>query len=352
MGKKKVLHLLQSTQFSGAENMVFEIFDLFKSENLEMAYCSRSGKIDKLLKEQKIKFYPIKKMNIRELSRVIKEYKPDIIHAHDMTASVLASLTIAGNKKVELISHVHGNHENSRKLNLKTLSFLLASIRMKKILWVSDSAYHDYYFKEKLASKSSIFPNVLNKNTINNKLKKDQSEYFYDIVYVGRLEYPKNPERLINVINAIVMKKPDTKVAIIGNGELYSKVKELIKSLKIEDNIDMLGFVNNPIKIMKDSKLMLMTSRYEGTPMCALEAMAVGVPIVSTPTDGLLELVIDGKTGYLADQNAKIVEKVLSILENEELHNVLSCGALNRFDKLNNTEDYKNLLFTYYGKEK
>lgn len=63
------------------------------------------------------------------------------------------------------------------------------------------------------------------------------------------------------------------------------------------------GFRKNPYKILKNSQVMIMTSRWEGLGMCALEAMALGVPVVSTPTGGLCEIIEDGKNGFLRRSN-------------------------------------------------
>ena len=66
----------------------------------------------------------------------------------------------------------------------------------------------------------------------------------------------------------------------MGDGDLARHIVELSKKLGIDKNVTFFGFRDNPIKILYCSKVMLMTSRYEGTPMSALEAQALGVPIV------------------------------------------------------------------------
>lgn len=63
---------------------------------------------------------------------------------------------------------------------------------------------------------------------------------------------------------------------MIGTGEMENKIKELLMSNKKLSNIKFLGFNSNPYKILANSKVMIMTSRWEGTPMCALEALSMG----------------------------------------------------------------------------
>lgn len=105
------------------------------------------------------------------------------------------------------------------------------------------------------------------------------------------------------------------KAAIIGTGDLETETKQAIAEYHAEHSIDMLGYSSNPYGAMKQAKILIMTSRWEGLPMCALEAMALGVPIVSTPTDGLKEIVDDGKTGYLSDDDDVLIEHCTDVLE-------------------------------------
>ena len=69
---------------------------------------------------------------------------------------------------------------------------------------------------------------------------------------------------------------------------------------------------------MKNAKIMLMTSRWEGTPMCVLEAMELGVPLVSTPSDGIADVVRNGENGYLEESDEKLAERCVELLTDSE----------------------------------
>jgi len=297
---KKIMHLLTGTSFSGAENVACQIIACFKN-NAEygMFYCSPDGKIREALKERNIRFVPMKEWSLSEVNRIIREEKPDIIHAHDMKASFFAALLCG---KIPLISHVHNNNFDSRGISAKALLYRYAAQKAKHIFWVSKSAYEGYAFHEKFEGKSSVLYNVIDADEVYRKAAQDEKEYDYDIVYVGRLTPQKKPQRLVEVLAGVGQKCQGMKAAIVGAGDLETETKEKRQELHAESCIDMLGYSSNPYKIMKNAKILIMTSRWEGLPMCALEAMALGVPIVSTPTDGLREIVEDGKTGYLSDE--------------------------------------------------
>jgi glycosyltransferase involved in cell wall biosynthesis len=172
----------------------------------------------------------------------------------------------------------------------------------------------------------------------------DENKYDYDVVYVGRLTYPKNPQRLIDVFSLLCDRIPTAKVAIVGNGELEEETKQLAQEHNLMSNLSFLGFQSNPLKIMKDSKVMIMTSRWEGTPMCALEAMALGVPIVSTPTDGLRVLVKHGITGYLSDSDEELANYIVSLIENQQRQHDMSNMSLEVAKDINDKTEYKKAI--------
>lgn len=345
---KKVMHLLTGTSFSGAENVACQIMVCFKNDpNYEMFYCSPDGQIRQALKERDVRFVPMKEWALAEVKRVIRTEKPDIIHAHDMKASFFAALA-CGN--TPLISHVHNNNFDSRGISLKALLYGYAAKKARHIFWVSKSAYAGYAFHEKFEKKSSVLYNVIDSSTVYKKAAEDAKEYAYDIVYVGRLTPPKNPQRLVKVLAGVAQKCPEMKAAIIGAGDLEAETKQAIAEHHAEQFIDMLGYSSNPYKAMKQAKILIMTSRWEGLPMCALEAMAFGVPIVSTPTDGLKEIVDDDKTGYLSDDDGVLIDRCADILKEPNRYERLSKATLNKANTILNVASYKAKLEEVYSK--
>ena len=346
---KKVIHLMSTNAFSGAENVACQIINGNNSNEFDMLYVSEIKSNKESLNSNKIKYYDLKKFNFLNVYKAIKKIKPDIIHAHDIKASIIAAFFC---KKIKIISHVHANHENMRKRNIKTILYNLFSKCFSSVIWISKSALDGYYFKSKIIDKSKIIYNAVSNVDINRKIELDSKQYNYDIIYLGRLAEQKDPLRIIDVINGVVSYKKDLKAVMVGCGELYDECKAKIAELNLSENIEMLGFIQNPYKILKSSKIFLLTSRYEGTPMCALEAISLGKPIVSTPTDGMNELVIDGKTGFLSADNNVLVEKICYLLENEERYNNFVADIIKYSDSINNIEMYmKNILELYVSEE-
>ena len=341
----KVMHVLNSRIYSGAEKVVCQIIHAFQGE-VEMVYCSpESDIVRKMVEAQGVTYLPMKTMSVSELSRVIREQKPDLIHAHDMRAGFFSALCCG---KIPLVSHIHNNAYDARGLSPKTVGYLLAGFRAKHIFWVSQSSFDGYAFHKLFARKSSVLYNVIDTDEIYTKLSQDSNSYDYDLIYVGRLTYQKNPQRLLRLCARLKQDKPDLKVAIVGTGELEEELKALSQELNLEDTVRFLGFQPNPIKMVACSKAMILTSRWEGTPMCALEAMALGTPVVSTPSDGMKDLLTDGVSGYLTESDEQMAEDLLKIFTQPEHRQLLAENARKKFDSLNDGEAYKRAIWTAY----
>ena len=89
----KVLHLLPTNRFSGAENVACQIIGLFSGNpDYEMAYCSPEGPIHKEVEGRNIRFIGLESFSLKQIRKAIKEFKPDLIHAHDMRESFVSAI--------------------------------------------------------------------------------------------------------------------------------------------------------------------------------------------------------------------------------------------------------------------
>ena len=341
----KVMHVLSSRIYSGAEKVVCQIIKSFRGE-VEMVYCSPYSEIvGEMLSEQDVTYLPMQAMSVSELRRVIREQKPDLIHAHDMRASLFSALSCGS---IPLVSHIHNNAYNARGISPKTVGYLLAGFKAKHILWVSQSSFDGYAFHKLFVKKSSVLYNVIDTEQIFGKLAQDPNTYDYDLIYVGRLTYQKDPQRLMRLCARLKKDKPDLKAAIVGTGELLDEVQALCEELGISENVHFLGFQSNPIKMVADSKAMILTSRWEGTPMCALEAMALGTPVVSTPSDGMKDLLTDGVSGYLTDDDEQMARDLLKIFSDPVHRQELAENAKQKFASINDADAYKQAILNCY----
>lgn len=342
----KILHVLYSTRFSGAENVVCQIVGMFRRDtDIEMVYCSRDGQIREALKERNITFIPLKKFNKKELKRVIKEQKPDVIHAHGFRASIM---TTRVTKKLPIISHLHNNSPWLKRYGFKSFLYAKTCKKYARILTVSDSVFNEFVFGDKYKNKLSVLGNPVDTKKICEESVRGQVEECYDIVFCGRLTPPKNPFFLLNIISDVKKNIPNIKVAIIGDGELRNEFIKTIEENSLGENITLYGFRKNPYAIMKNAKLLLLPSLWEGFGLVAVEALSLGVPVVCSGVGGLPNIVNDdcGKIcKSLEDYGKEIKELVLDDAYQKEK----SVKAKLRAKELDNISDYKSQLEKIYN---
>ena len=230
----KVLHVLYSKIYTGAEKVAAQIIKAFEGR-VDMAYCSlECEEVWEILDGMGIRHYGVEELTPATLSRVIREYRPDVIHAHDMRTSFVAALCCG---KIPLISHIHNNAYDARGLSAKSIAYLLAGFRAKHIFWVSNSSYEGYVFHRLFAKKSSMLYNIIDAKRIFAMRDSDENTYDFDMIYLGRLTYQKDPQRLMRLSAALKARKPDIKVAVVGAGELEEETKALCRELDLQDNV-------------------------------------------------------------------------------------------------------------------
>jgi starch synthase (maltosyl-transferring) len=147
---------------------------------------------------------------------------------------------------------------------------------------------------------------------------------------VARLTQQKGVDRLIRAAPAIFRELPDHHVLLVGDGPQQNELRELTRQLGVSDHVHFAGWRPDVTEILLASRLLILPSRWEGMPNVILEAMACGLPVVSTRTDGVTELL-----GPVADEQTvsdgtpqAIADKVVKLCSDPHLRAHL--GAENR----------------------
>ena len=333
--KIRVMHILALGGYSGAENVAISIISNTK-ELCDSVYVSPSGSIDEVLADNGIEHFVIEKSNIRNIKYAIDKIQPDIIHAHDFTNSVFAALTLT---KIPIISHLHNNPPWIKRRGVKSILYAFVSHKYKKIFVVSDAVINEYVYGKCIRKKSLIIGNPIDIKKIKDLSDENDHEKRFRIAFLGRLSRPKNPMKFVRIIDELKKTVKEIKTVMIGDGELRNEVEDAILRNGLESNIYLAGFQSNPYKLLQSADVLCMTSDWEGYGLAAVEALALGLPVVCTSVGGLRGIV-NYSCGMLCDTEAEIVSALNKILTNSVLLEELVQGAFRRAKELDNLEEY------------
>jgi len=347
----KILQVIDSLYAGGAESLLKNfLIEAKKYEDFEIDVCTLYSRniFKQDLKKVEIKVFDLGlnfKYNfagVIKLINLIKRGNYDLVHVHLFPADLfvaIASLFLP--KRVVYVFSEH-NVFNRRRSNVifKLVDGFTYS-RYKRIICVS-SLVQESLHKWISNTKNKT---VVIKNAIPVRELVQEKEKIYDLLFVGRLEKAKGVDILLKAVQIIGKSyKKDLKVAIVGEGSLEKDMESLAKDLKVSTMVEFLGIRNDVVNLMKKSKIFVLPSRWEGLPIVLLEAMANGIPVVSTPVGGVPELIENGKDGILVEPNNPnaLAEAILKLLQNENLCKNI---ANNSFEKVKNEYSIENYTF-------
>ncbi len=289
---RKVLHVLRTDRYAGAENIALTLCKGLRERGpdaFETAYASPDGTIGARVWEDGTRFYPMRACNAKELRRVLREFQPDIVHAHDYTASVLCALL---KKNFCLVSHLHNNPPWIRRWGAKSWAYFLAEKKMDRILAVSGQVQEEAVFLRRVRTRVLPVPNPVDAAALASKAEAFTVQKT-DLVFVGRFTKQKNPRRFIRTAARLERQAEGLSAVMVGDGEEKDACRRMVKRLGLERQIRLTGFVENPYPYIRQAKLLLVTSDWEGYGLAAAEAAVLHTPVLAMARGGLCSIFKD-----------------------------------------------------------
>ena len=174
------------------------------------------------------------------------------------------------------------------------------------------------YFPESIQKKTSIIYNPVNDESLSPTLPSREGR-LNRIISVGRLYPQKNQEMMIRAFAKVADEFPDWQLVIYGEGPLRAELECLVSSLKLQGRVLLPGKTENVIEELRRSKIFCMSSDYEGMSNAMIEAICVGLPVISTKVSGANDLVKDKESGYLVDLgNEMMLSSAMAFLMGNE----------------------------------
>ena len=162
------------------------------------------------------------------------------------------------------------------------------------------------------------------------KLDKDYYERNNLIGYIGSLSELKGILNFTGAIPEIISKIDNSKIIIVGGGPLKDSLSAYIKDMGLNNKVKLCGWQPHDSlpSYMNELKILVLPSYTEGLPNVILEAMACGTPVLATPVGAIPDLIKDGETGFLMENNSPecIADNVIRALEHPDLEGVAERG--------------------------
>ena len=303
------------------ENNLFEN-EIPKKVNYEFLFDNYNGK-SKIIKE----FYRLrtKTTYLKKVEKIIEEKKYDVIIDYSSNLLKYKNFDI----KVPIFAWIHFSLTFGEKLSgEKVEKYKKQYKKYDKILTICDTMRDE--FVEILGmdkTKVELVYNPINLEIIRKKAEDVNPKYGNYLkedyfLQVSRLTQQKQPEHLVDIYYKLKQRGIKEKLYFIGNGEKVKLIKQKIKEYNLEDDIILLGQIENPYPFFKNAKLFLHTAKYEGLPTVLLESLAFGTPVVAydCPTGPKDILGKNSEYGELIPLNDKdtFVKRVYELIDNNE----------------------------------
>ena len=278
----------------------------------------------------------------RWLRRFIKKSRPDVVIPF-MTAVYCFTIFWLLGLSVPIISSERIDPRFSPPMR-KFLRFVL--LRFTDHLVVQTQEIKSYYAKS-IQSKTTIIPNPVSEKVFDNETVVDKETR---IISVGRLYSQKNQRMMIDAFSKVAERFPLYKLAIYGEGPLRNELENYIKSKGLEKRIFLPGRTDNIIEELRQSELFCLSSNYEGMSNALLEAVCVGLPIVTTHVSGVDDLIENGINGLIVNVNdsdgfAIALEKLIKDKKLRETFSIKNKEIANRFKLDRIVSDWENTIY-------
>jgi len=329
----KICYVIGTLEIGGAERQLLQLVkNLDKQRFLPVLLTLRDGRMRKDFEEavkvrvvgKRWKFDPL---FLLELTKIIKQEKPDILHTFMFTSNTWGR--IAG-----IITGVPVIVASERSMDSwkKWYHFLIDKILgffTKKIVCNSEEVKNLCVSKLKLRDqKFTVIINGIDldfyeETSVKLEIKKEFGieEGERIVLSGGRLSWEKGLEYLVYSAKRVINEFPAVKFLIAGEGPEKEKLKKLVEKLLLKNKVVFTGYRKDLPFIIKTSDIVVLSSLWEGMPNLLLEAMALGKPIVATNVGGCKEIIKDGKNGFLVEVKdvENLAERILVLLKNQTL---------------------------------
>ena len=309
---------------------------------------------------------------LRKIIKIIKEFKPDIVHTHAAKAGALGRRAAykMGVKQIYHTFHGHVFHSYFGNLKTKVFKEIEKNLAKKstKIIAISEIQKKELSEIHRIcpAEKIEVIPLGfdltrfnMNKDSKRKKFRKkwNLKENEIAIGIIGRLVPIKNHSFFIDSIKEIIKKSNfPIRAFIVGDGEEKHNLINYVRNINLDYSLDtspatfhFTSWIKEIDEVNSGMDIICLTSLNEGTPVSLIEAQANGKPIVSTKTGGIKNIVLENKTALLSENNdlQSFSQNLLSLVNNSEKRQLFSKYGLEKSEEFHYSKLINNIKNLY-----
>ena len=313
----KILYLITGLGLGGAEKVVADLADqmILLGHNVKIAYLTGEVQVKPTSSNVELIALHLNSakgflLSSRKYQRLIKSFRPDVVHAHMVHANIFTRLNRALCPVPKLICTAHSSNEGGKA---RMLAYRLTN-RLSDINTNVSQEATQAMINKGAFTKSNVVTvyNGINLNKFKNDPKSIRREQnTLNLIAVGRFTDAKDYPNLINAF-AILKSRNNSniKLTIVGDGELTPQIESLIKELNLDKDITLLGRRSDVVELLSQADIFILASKHEGLPTVVIEAMACECYVVATDSGGVAEVM--GNTGKLVPiQNSQALADAL-----------------------------------------
>ncbi len=306
---KRIALFISSLQKGGSERVMANLAEYFHKKGYEVILVTQYKQEDEYdispeirrvysePEEHELQGGRIHNFLVRffTLRKIWKAYKPDIILSFLGKNNLMAIATSMFLSSKVAVS-VRG--EPTMEYEGKLLQFLAKTMFGMADGVVLQTQQAKLFFPKGVQKKAKILPNPLNPAFLDKCYTGERED---KIVAVGRLDENKNHAMLIHAFSRIAAEYPKVGLVIYGEGSSRQQLEQLVAEKGLEDRIELPGTITNVAGHIANARIFTLTSNTEGMPNSIMEAMALGLPVVSTdcPCGGPATLIDHEENGML-----------------------------------------------------
>ncbi|KPK97336.1 MAG: hypothetical protein AMJ95_09485 [Omnitrophica WOR_2 bacterium SM23_72] len=352
MRKINILYVITKLELGGAQKQLWNLICSLSKERYNIfLFTAREGllmddffSLEGLTLRKSVnlqrRINPFKDfLSCLEIYHYIKKNDIDIVHTHSSKAGIVGRLAARAAGVKWIIHTVHGWSFNDFQSVLRQVFFIWLerwiACFTDRLVVVSEydrakGLSHrigkcEQYRRISYGINQSDF--LTKDNEARNRLGLKDADLAVGMVACFKPQ--KSPQDFIRLASVMTKKLTHLKFVLVGDGQLRSGVEKLIRKCDLSEFVILTGWRKDVREILAALDVLVLTSLWEGLPVCVLEAMAAQKPVVATDTGGIAEIVREGQTGYLVKPHdiTQMAERLYFLLEDERLRRDMGASA-------------------------